>query len=93
MLRVEAWKCEYCGKLYSSHKPCELHEKYECKKNKNAFNCRDCINWVKTSKVGRPSEKNCAKHHKVSAEQFENCPDKKFIWELGNSLPSIDEEW
>ena len=94
MLKVMAWKCEYCGKLFDYHKSCEMHEKYDCKKNVNAFNCKDCINYIKNStQVGKGSNfGKCAKNHKVSAEQFENCPDKKFIWELSGTLPSIDEE-
>lgn len=92
MIKVEAWKCEYCGKLFDYHKSCEMHEKYDCKKNVNAFNCKDCLNYIKTHKQGPNSRGSCAKNHKIGSEQFENCPDKKFIWELAGTLPSIDKD-
>lgn len=90
MFKVEAWKCEYCGKLYSKHKDCKNHEDYNCSKNIHAFNCKDCLNYIKSG-GGRLSEKNCAKHHKISVEQFENCKDKKFIWDLSGTLPEIEK--
>ena len=93
MLKVEAWKCEYCGKLFDYHKSCEMHEKYDCKKNVNAFNCKDCLYYIKSHKQSGNTKGSCKYGHKISAEQFEVCKDKKFIWELSGTLPNIDEEW
>lgn len=92
MIKVEAWKCEYCSKLFQYHRSCELHEKYDCNKNVNAFNCKDCLNYIKTHKKGPNSRGRCSKNHKISAEQFEVCKDKKFIWELCGTLPELGSE-
>ena len=90
MYKIEAWKCEYCGKLYEKHHSCAMHEKYDCKKNINAFNCKDCLNFIRSKSLGFRGK--CAKGYKISAEQFEVCKDKKFIWELGGVLPELGSD-
>ena len=92
MFKVEAYKCSYCGKLYDKQEDCEMHERYDCKKNVNAFNCRDCVNHIKSTNFGGYVKGKCRCNHKISAKQFENCPDKKFIWELVGTLPPMEEK-
>ena len=89
MLKVVAYKCQYCGKLYENKNKCEIHEKYDCEKNVNAFNCKDCIYYIVVGKLVRGK---CYFNHKISAEQFEVCKDKKFIWDLSGKLPPLEEE-
>lgn len=78
MLKVWAYKCEYCGKVYEYEKACKMHED-SCKKNPYGFNCRDC-RWSEGIANRRFT---CSKGHKVGARQFWECKDREIrekVW-------------
>ena len=46
MEEIKAYKCEYCGKLYSEKKSCQNHEK-RCYHNPETRSCMSCAYLIK----------------------------------------------
>ena len=50
MIRIEAYQCEYCDKIYKSINGCKRHEK-QCFANHKLRACRSCKHAIKQSET------------------------------------------
>lgn len=64
MKEVQAYKCEYCGKLYKVRGTCIKHEKYCRLAPNNQHACLWCSNLQKIIPIDGPIQFYCPKVHK-----------------------------
>ena len=75
MKKVEAYQCDYCGKVFITEEKCLKHEKI-CIKNLEANNCNNCLKGNKTcfsNNIYRCIDKNIV-------------PDSRLIKKLSEKL-------